>query len=349
MMKEFTETPRFDRQTVIYIRILAVLAVLYTAYFAAPVLIPFVIAVMLTLALAPLVRVLAKCGVPERLGAAAVLLIGVASLSGVLVALSTPASEWLSQAPEKLRTIKPHIAVFQAPIQKVKEAGEDVGDLGILPAENKTVNKVTKVQVVPPDFIDVAVSATPSAIAAFLSVLFFVYFLLSSGPQVRSKLVRILEFRVPEESIADLAHQAQREMSRYLLTVSSVNFVLGALTALWLWYFRLPDPLLWGVIVMMLNFAPYVGAVISVAILLTVALIEFDSLAKASLITSGFCLLTVLEGQLLTPLILGRRLALSPYIVFLGIIFWGVVVGNTWCVNGSSADGVLENRLRANS
>lgn len=307
-----------------YLRLLAFLALLYTAHFAASVLVPFVVAVMFALALAPLVRTLERIRIPSWLGAAGVVVVGLVLTGSAILAFSTPAAEWISEAPGKLRQLEPQFVAFRKPIESVKRAGEDVGDLTNI-AEGS--EDVTVVKVLPPSALDIAVSATPSALAALVAVIFFIYFLLASGQRVTSKLVRLLEYRVNEQKIVSVAQQVQTEMSHYLLTVASINFLLGCVTAIMLCYFEIPNPLLWGAVVATFNFAPYIGAVASSILLLLVALIEFKGLPEAIMVSGSFVAITVLEGQLFTPVILGRRLALSPYIVFIGIVFWGWLWG----------------------
>ena len=323
---EMSVSPRklSSGKSVVSLRILAALGILYTAYFAADILVPFVVAIMLALALAPMVRILEKIGVPAWLGAGMLLVGGLSlAVTGVIV-LSTPAAEWVAEAPLKIRALEPKLLAFSKPIQSVKEAGKDVENLTSL---NSDTDDITVVKVMPPDLFDVVLSGTPKFIAAMLAVLFFLYFLLASGQRVTMKLTRLLDYRVPREHLESLAQTIQSEMSHYLLTVACINLSLGIATATMLWSYQVPDPILWGAVVALLNFAPYIGAVTSTVMLAAVALVEFGNVAQALLVAGSFMLLTILEGQLITPVILGRRLALSPYVVFVGIIFFGWLWG----------------------
>ena len=89
----------------------------------------------------------------------------------------------------------------------------------------------------------------------------------------------------------------------------------------------MPNPVLWGVLVALLNFAPYIGPVVSFVVLAAVAILSFDTLIQVAYILMAFVVLTVIEGQLITPMILGRRLALSPVVVFLALVVWGWLWG----------------------
>ena len=120
----------------------------------------------------------------------------------------------------------------------------------------------------------------------------------------------------------ETAHRVERDISRYLFTITLINAGLGAVTALALHLLGLPNVVLWGVMVALLNFIPYLGAAINAIILSIVALLTFDSIGHAALVPATFLVLTTLEGQLVTPTILGKSLPLNPVVIFIGLIFW---------------------------
>jgi predicted PurR-regulated permease PerM len=127
--------------------------------------------------------------------------------------------------------------------------------------------------------------------------------------------------------IVSIARRVQSDMSRYLAAVALINVLLGTAVALSMHLLQMPNPLLWGVMVAVLNFAPYIGALVSAAVLTLVALTTFPSIAEALMVPGTFLALTILEGQLITPAVLGRRMALSPAIVFVSVIIWGWLWG----------------------
>jgi predicted PurR-regulated permease PerM len=117
------------------------------------------------------------------------------------------------------------------------------------------------------------------------------------------------------------------EVSRRLRTITLINIVLGAVVGLVLWLLDIPNPELWGTMVAILNFAPYVGAVVSTLVLALVSVMTNTSLADAMLVPLAFIALTSLEGMVITPLVLGQRLSLSPLAVFVSVIVWGWLWG----------------------
>jgi len=119
----------------------------------------------------------------------------------------------------------------------------------------------------------------------------------------------------------------RKEVSTYLNTVTMINIGLGLVVGLMLWTLGVPDPALWGVMVALFNFAPYIGAIGSAFVLTVVGVTAFDTLGQALLVPALFLGLTTIEGSLVTPMILGRRVSLNSLLVFLSVVFWGWIWG----------------------
>jgi len=88
-----------------------------------------------------------------------------------------------------------------------------------------------------------------------------------------------------------------------------------------------PNPVLWGVMVCALNFIPYIGDIISFSVLTVVGLLTFDQLWQSLMVPGIFYLLTAIEGYLITPIIVSRRLSLNPVVIILSVLFWGWMWG----------------------
>jgi predicted PurR-regulated permease PerM len=153
------------------------------------------------------------------------------------------------------------------------------------------------------------------------------FFFLSSGDNFLRRLVEIAPGMTEKRTVVSIARDIQREMSRYLLTITLINFGLGVATAIVLMILQLPNALLFGAMVFVLNFAPYIGASISAAILAIVGFSTFDSIGHALIFPGAFLVLAFIEGQLVTPTVLGRRLALNPVVVFVWLLLWGWLWG----------------------
>jgi len=114
-----------------------------------------------------------------------------------------------------------------------------------------------------------------------------------------------------------------------VLTISVINGVVGLsfAFALYLMQIPLPEALMWGTMVALLNFAPYVGPLLGVLAMLLVGVITFDELWQQLLPAAVYLVLHTLEGQLVTPIILGHRMALSPLVLILALMLFGWLWG----------------------
>jgi predicted PurR-regulated permease PerM len=90
----------------------------------------------------------------------------------------------------------------------------------------------------------------------------------------------------------------------------------------------MPNPLLWGTMAGVLNFFPYIGSTTTLIVLTIVAFVSFDGLGHVFAVAGSYLALATLEGQVVQPLLVGRRLELNPMLVFLALwlggLFWGV-------------------------
>jgi predicted PurR-regulated permease PerM len=124
-----------------------------------------------------------------------------------------------------------------------------------------------------------------------------------------------------------VVYDVEREISRYLLTVALINTGLGVAIALGLWALGMPNPMLWGAAAALLNFLPYIGALMNMVMVGVIALISFDSLAYAMLAPAFVLLCNIVEGQFVTPMIVGRRLEINSVAIFIAIAFWSWMWG----------------------
>lgn len=297
-----------------------VLMLVYTVYFAAPVLIPVSLAFLLTILMTPLVEALARLRVPEAIGAFVALLIVVATLGAALYGLSGPAAEWIDKAPQSMDRIKQHMQVFRKPIENVKRAQDQVEELTKLDDESAVV------AVEKSNMFELIVGTT-SVMTTLAIAVILMYFLLASRDVFVAKLVRLSPRLRDKKRTVEIIREIQHAVSTYLLTITMINSGLGLAVGLALYFLDMPNPVLWGVMVALFNFVPYIGPAANFVILTMVALFSFDTLAAVAPVPIAFTVLTVLEGQIITPTILGRRLALSPVVVFLALVVWGWLWG----------------------
>jgi predicted PurR-regulated permease PerM len=315
----FVINPRSDVALVA----LVILATLYTLYFARALLLPVVLAVLFSILLAPSVRALRRAHVPEAFGALIVLLVVITVVGFAADKLSEPATEWLSKAPQSLSQIE----------RKTKSVKNFVGEIRRLTDRITTMTRgpgeklPREVVVENMNWSGVLLGQTQYFLVGSLSTLILLYFLLSSGDTFLRKLVRILPRLRDKVRAVEVTREIQHEIGRYFLTVGCINAALGVVTAIAMWILGMPNPALWGVLVAILNFIPYVGPTLSMITLTLAALLTFETLSQALLVPLVFVGLTLFEGQFLQPIIVGRRLALNPVVIFISFLLWGWLWG----------------------
>lgn len=302
---------------------LFVLAVLYTCYFARALLLPVVLAVLFSLLLSPVVRGMRRAGIPEPLGAGLVM----AALLGLLAvgsfALADPAAEWIGRVPGSLRAVEARLRELKQPVADVQRAAARLEAMTKVAPKNQTPEVVVRSE----GLGSLLANRTPYFIAGLLSTIVLLYFLLASGDLFLRKVVRITPTLRNKIHAVEVGRSIQREVGRYFFTVSLINVGLGAVTALAMQMLGMPNPLLWGTMVMLLNFIPYLGPMTSLVILAVAAILAFDDLSRAWMVPGVFLVLTVIEGQFIQPVVLGRQLSLNPVMVFLAFLLLGWLWG----------------------
>ena len=302
---------------------LFVLACFYTLYAAASFFLPIVIAVVLNFLLAPIMRVLERVHVPTALGAALVVLGLLGALGYGLYSLSGPASDWAERVPESLRQAERKLRGLQQSVERVQEATQQVDEI----TSGDDGEAQQQVQVGQPTMSETLLNQTQQMLAGAAVMFFLLFFLLASGDLFLRKLVRVLPIFRQKLVAVRISQGIERDLSRYLFTYSIINTALGTIVGTVLWLLGMPNPVLWGFMVGVLNFVPYLGPLVGVSIIGLVAFVSFDSTAHAIAAPTLYFSINALEGNLITPLIMGRRLQLNPVAIFISLFFWGWIWG----------------------
>jgi predicted PurR-regulated permease PerM len=298
------------------------LAVFYTFYFAKAVLIPIALAMLLNLLLAPVVRGLRKyLRLPEWLGAALVLLLGVAVVSGTIYGLSGPVARWLDELPLAMLDLRDKVEELRRPVAEMQEAAKKVENLAQgepQPGERRPV----QVAVQGPGLTQIFLGGAVNFVTASVVMVALLFFLLASGDTLLRQAVSIAPRLSDKRRVVEIARDTEDDISYYLLTVSLINCGLGVAVGVAMYLLGLPNAVLWGVMAGIFNFVPFVGAVVGIAIVGLVALLTFDQLWSIVLPPLSYLFLTSFEAQFVTPALLARRLTLNPVAVFVALIVW---------------------------
>lgn len=306
--------------------LIALVVVLYGAAWAKPILVPLLLSVLVALMLAPAVRVLSNWYVPRTLAALLVVLAAIAGVVTTGALLLEPATEWTERAPQALRRLEFRLSEIRKPIEAASAATDKLlgGGTAASPAAPSPVSTGASRAVA------TVVEQTPAMITGIVATVFLVFLLLAHGDRLLRKCVELTPGLSAKKDLVAGTREAQRELSRYLLTVTLINLGLGAATALALYLAGIEDALLWGGVAALLNYAPYVGSFVTASILLLVGFAEQSTLAGAMIAPGLFVALNLIEGQVVTPLLVGRRLELDPILIVLSLL----VLGWLWGVAG---------------
>ena len=301
---------------------LFVFACFYTLYFARALILPFTLAFLLNFLLRPVVRALKRIKIPESAGAALVLIAMLGFLGYGAVRLSKPAAEWMDKVPESLHRIELKVGFLRKPFEGVNRAAEELKKIATMGAENKI-----EVEIKHPGLPDTVLTGTQEVIAKSSVMFILLYFLLASGDLFIRKLVKLFPDDHKKKKVLKITRAVEQNVSRYLFTVTVINTFMGISIGIGMYLIGMPNPVLWGVMAGFLVFLPYLGPLIGISIVTFVGFLTFDSIGQILLAPAIYIALETVQGQFITPIVLGLRFALNPVVIFIWLIFWGWLWG----------------------
>src|SRR6266480_803760 len=297
------------------------LAVFYTIYFMRSILLPIILALLLSYLLRPIVRGLAQLKIPLPVSAAFIL-IGLLVLVGYGISgLATPTVEWLQKAPAGLAELQYKLLPLKKSVAQVTQASGEIEKLATTNAETKTV------EVKRHPISEMFFMRTPEFIASAVLLCILLYFLLVYDQVFIAKLVKLLPTLSDKKTAVSIAQDIESQGSRYLLTITAINSCLGLAVGTAVGLLGLRYPVMWGVMVALLNFVPYLGTLTGIICMTVGAALSFDSLGYALIFPAVYLAFGTLEGSFVTPWVMGRSLTLNPVIILLSLTFWGWIWG----------------------
>ncbi|GAA4854821.1 AI-2E family transporter [Luteimonas vadosa] len=307
--------------------VLATLAVGFTLWAAQALILPVLLAVFFAMVGNPILRLLQRLYVPRFLAAMLVVFGGLAVAGMLGSQLARPAAQWMEQAPRQMRQVSNQLRDLAKPVQRANEAAETIARAA--GGETGTRPQVVKTQVDDPYGV---VTRGPKVVAAVFAVVLLTFFFMVFGEKLQRSAIALLPTRQRQKITVGILQSIEHEISRYVFTITLINIVVGLIFAALLHLVvdvDLQEALLWGTMVALLNYAPYVGPAIGILLMLVVGFVTWNEIGP-SLVPAGMYLgLNIIEGQLLTPIILGQRMALSPLVIILALMLfgwlWGIV------------------------
>ncbi|MEI9418196.1 AI-2E family transporter [Mesorhizobium sp. Cs1321R2N1] len=295
----------------------------YALYFARAFFMPVILAFLLTLTLTPIVRLLRKRGIPEVISATLLVLVSIIVFASAGYVLSGPVIDLINNTSSIGQQLTERLAQLRRPVERIMDIAHQIEGL----TETSQEPGVQKVAVAQSGFFSSAASNILSAGTSLTIIFVLSLFLLASGTMFYEKIIQSFASLTEKKRALRVVYDVEREISHYLLTVTIINTGLGTVIGLGLWALGMPNPLVWGAAAALLNFLPYVGAMITLVLVTVIALISFDTIAYALLAPAFLVLCDVIEGQFVTPMVVGRRLEINAVAIFIAIAFWSWLWG----------------------
>lgn len=302
---------------------LFILALFYTIYVVRAVLLPLVLALLLSYLLRPVVRGLRRIKIPAPIGAAIVLIALMTMIGYGVFSLATPAASWLEKAPYSLHQLQWKLLPLKQPMEKVARASGEIEKLAT--PDNPQAKAAVEVRRRP--LAEILVVRTPEFIASTALLFILLFFLLAYDGVFLAKLIKLLPTLADKKRAVSIATEIEGQVSRYLFTATMINVCLGLAVGTTVGFLGLRNPIMWCVMVALFNFVPYLGALTGIICITLGAVLSFDSFSYALIFPAVYLAFATLEGNLVTPWVMGRSLTLNPVMILLSLMFWGWMWG----------------------
>lgn len=348
---------RHNQHQSVALTIIATLAVIYTASAAQAILFPITLAVLIALTLRPIVRYADHRGVSPIVTVLTLMIFIVASVVSAAIMMVEPAQTWIHEAPKRMEVVGQKLSSFRDGIDELYNVSERLENLAT-GGSRKPEDEETE----DPNALSAIIGKTageqePSAVekspepipvelkqprllanlnmlnsagnmVGMIGIALIVgFFLLLEGDTLLNNILNITPRWTDKKNTVQLVYKLEDGISRYLLTVSLINIALGVAVAAAMWLLGVPNAMLWGVMATLLNFIPFLGALLGVVIIFLVSVFSFDSVGYAFVPPSVFLILTTIEGNFITPSLVGRSVSVNSVAVLLSLILWGWLWG----------------------
>jgi predicted PurR-regulated permease PerM len=295
-------------------------------YVAHQAFIPIALALLAALILSGPVEMLLRFRIPRSLSATVILIFFLAATAGVVDLMWAPVQQWYSNAPATMKTIKRKLVPAAKFVTRVEEIRASAGNIAAAanPAPPGAAPIVAKAEDSPVLILD----ETRGIMVTVLTFIIVTLFLLAGGPPMCARMTAAFVDDLNAAHVLDVIEKVRKEVGRFYVTTAIINLGLGLATTGIMMLLGMPTPYLWGIIAATLNFIPYAGPATTLIILTLVAVVSFDKLGQVAAVSASYLALTAVEGQVIQPLFVGRRLEVNPLLIFLALwfggLFWGI-------------------------
>jgi predicted PurR-regulated permease PerM len=261
--------------------------------------------------------------------------------------LATPLQNWIQQTPDRLKAAQSKLDRIRKPLraathaaqslQQVADGGEDKS-ASTQPSTSPTTSPMDseprEAIIAPAQSTSVASPAvastlgtTASILSQIVEVLLLLYLLLASGDLFLNKLVKVIPRIREKQKAVGAIQEVERAVLQYVIATALINVGQATVIGLALWWLGMPSPILWALGTFALEFIPYLGGAVMIAMLSITAFATFDSIPRILAVPGSYMLVTTLQNNIVSPFAYGKRLKLNPVAVMIGVMFWWFVWG----------------------
>lgn len=311
---KFELPPVIRRQEVVAICLvgLLIICIITGLYLAKAFFLPITMAFIVGTMLSPAASFLERFRIPRALAAVLIVITATAGATFMVGLIGSPAVEWSSKLPELGSMLKEKLHVFDRPLALWQQLQSTIGG-----PDNLGSLHLPKI-----DWVQPALEFLSPTFAEFLLFIATLIMFIASWRDLRRALIMNFGEREWRLRTLRILNEIEGHLGNYLLIVTMINVGVGIITGLICAITGMPNPAGLGALAAILNFIPIIGPVAMFAVLVVVGIVSFPTLGGALLAPAMFTVMTFMEGHFLTPMIVGRRLALNALAVFLALAFW---------------------------
>jgi predicted PurR-regulated permease PerM len=287
---------------------------------------PVTAALVIAIALVPMLEWFERRGLPSALSALSCVLVFLVVMAFALLSIVIPAIDWVGLLPERIGRVREALEPLLNMVQQFERFVDRI--LRQLPSSGQGGARTVQLET-PNSMFDLLTTSAPHALVQLFFALLVIFFFLSGWTKMRKQTITSRGSFEGALTTARVIQQVVAATSTYLGTITIINVSLGAIMAAILWWMGMDSPLMWGGIVAVLNYIPYLGPIAAALLLALGGLISFPDPWTALLPPLIFIGLHTVEANALTPLVVGKRVHINPLLILISLSFWAWVWGTT--------------------
>jgi len=286
---------------------------------------PVTAALVVAIALVPMLEWLERQGVPSKLAAVMCVVIFLSIMAFAIGSIVVPAMDWVVQVPERIGRVQSALAPVLDLYKSLDKYIDRIFSQIVVPSSSARAVRVET----PNSLLGLVTASAPHAAIQLFFALLVVFFFLSGWTGMRRSTIKSRGSFEGAMTTARVIQQVVEATSTYIGTITVINVCLGALTALILWGLGMDSPVMWGGIVAVANYIPYLGPIVSAFLLFIGGLMTFPDVWAAMLPPAIFIGLHLVEANAITPMIVGRKIEVNPLLILVSLSFWAWIWGTT--------------------